>query len=156
MKKGLSPLLATVMLIAITLAISALLGNWFTSITRTQAEIVEKTATKQINCTGALLSITDIICSSKTQQLKVAISNLGDIELYDFSTLAKVNNTFYENSTVGPNSTLPLNPGEQSILTYFCSNVSYCVSNATVESVRVSPGNCPSAWTVSTTKKTCT
>jgi len=156
MKKGLSPLLATVMLIAITLAISALLGNWFTSMTKTQTDIIEETATRQINCTGALLSITDSICSSTNQQLKIALTNLGDIVLYDFSTLAKVNNTFYANNTGGPSSTNPLNPGEQYILIYFCSNTTYCARNATVESLRVSPSNCPGAWTVSTSAKTCT
>jgi hypothetical protein len=88
--------------------------------------------------------------------LKVAINNLGDMELYDFSTLVKVNNTLYENSTGGPNSTFPLNPGEQAILIYFCSNTQYCAANATVENVRVSPGNCPTAWTVSTLKRKCT
>ena len=151
-----SPLIATVMLIAITLGVSALLGSWFTSITKTQTEIIEETATKQINCTGALLSITDVICSSTNQQLKIAINNLGDIDLYEFSTLVKLNNTFYENNTGGPSLANPLKPGEQTILVYPCSNTLYCASNATVENLRVSPSNCPGAWTVSTDRKTCT
>jgi flagellin-like protein len=155
MKKGLSPLIATVMLIAITLGVSALLGSWFTSITKTQTEIIEEIATKQINCTGALLSIVDIVCSSTDQQLRVAISNLGDIEMYNFSILAKVNNTFYDNKTGGPSITDPLNPGEQAILTYYCSNTLYCVGNATLENLRVSPMNCPGAWTMSSSTKTC-
>jgi len=155
MKKGLSPLIATVMLIAITLGVSALLGSWFTSITKTQTEVIEETASKQINCTGALLSIVDIVCSSTDQQLRVAISNLGDIEMYGFSTLVKVNNTVYDNNTGGPSIADPLNPGEQAILTYYCSNTLYCVDNATVENLRVSPSNCPGAWTISTSTETC-
>jgi len=156
MRKGLSPLIATVLLIAMTLAVATILGGWFSGITKTQTEIMEETTKKQINCTGALLSISDVMCSSTDQQLKIAITNLGNTELYGFSTLAKVNNTFYENNTGGPSSTNALNPGEQTILVYPCSNTLYCVSNAAIESLRISPTNCPSAWTVSTERRTCT
>jgi flagellin-like protein len=154
MKKGLSPLIATVMLIAITLATSALIGAWFTSTIKVETEIIGESATKQINCTGALLDIVDVICSSTNQSLKIALTNLGYIELYNFSTIVKINNTFYDNSTGGPTSTDPLNPGEQIILSYYCSNT-ICIGNKTVEKVRVSPYNCPQAWTETNVRKTC-
>lgn len=156
MKKGLSPLVATVMLIAITLATSALLGSWFTSTIKIQTETIGESAIRQINCTGAILDIVDVICSGSNQSLKIALTNLGDIELYNFSTLAKIGETFYDNNTGGPNSHDPLNPGEQTILNYYCSNTLYCIANRTVEKIRVSPYNCPQAWIETNVKKTCT
>jgi len=157
MKKGISPLLATVILIALTLAVAALLGSWFTSVTRMQTGIIEEDIRTQVNCTAALLEIVDITCSNDTQKIQVTITNMGsNIELYDFSTLVTVNNTYYLNSTGGPNSTDPLNPGEQAILEYFCSNTQYCVDDVDVAKVRVSPGICPQAYAEkSFSDKTC-
>jgi flagellin-like protein len=156
MRKGLSPLVATVMLIAITLGVSALLGSWFTSTIKIETETIGESAAKQINCTGAILDIADVICSSTNQSLKIALTNLGNIELYNFSTLVKINNTFYDNSTGGPNAENPLGPGEQTILNYYCSNTVYCVANKTVEKIRISPSNCPQAWIESNIKRSCT
>ena len=157
MKKGISPLLATVILIALTLSVAALLGSWFTSITRMQTEIIEEDITTQINCSAALLEITDVACSNDTQKIQVTITNLGnDIPLCSFSTLVTLNNTFYLNSTGGPNSTDPLNPGEQAILEYFCSRTLYCIDDVGVSKVRVSPYNCPNAYAEKTfSDKTC-
>ena len=89
------------------------------------------------------------------QQLKIGIHNTGDISLYDFSMITKINNTLYQNSTGGPNSTNPLEPGKQIILTYFCNSTTYCKQNATVQSVRISPGNCPQAWVEESPGITC-
>jgi len=146
MEKGISPLIATVLLIAFTLSIAGLLGGWLTSLTKTETETIEAGAKRTINCTGALLDIVSVICSSSSQQLRIAINNLGQEELYDFSIFASVNNTFYSNSTGGLNSTSTLRTGEQYILVYGCSNTVYCAANATVMKVRVTPGNCPQAW----------
>ncbi len=147
MKKGISPLLATVILIALTLAVAALLGSWFTSVTRIQTGIIEEDIATQINCTGALLEISDVSCSNDTQRIQVTITNLGNnIELYNFSTLVTLNDTFYLNGTGGPNSTNPLNPGEQAILDYFCSNTQYCIDDVAVTRVRVSSHNCPQSY----------
>ena len=65
-----------------------------------------------------------------------------------------VNNTFYLNSSIGPNSTDQLGPGEQYILNYYC-NSTYCPGDAMVRTVRISSGNCPQAWTETDAKVTC-
>ena len=146
MKKGITPLLATVILIALTLTVAALLGSWFASLTSTQTNIIEEDITTQINCSSAVLEITDITCSGNNDSIKIMITNLGhDIPLYNFSTVVFVNNTYYLNSTGGPNSTNPLNPGEQAILSYRCENTTYCVNGKKVSKVIVSPSNCPQA-----------
>ncbi len=155
MRKGLSPLVAVVLLVALTMAVFGLIASWMTSTTKTQTEMIEKSAKKEINCSSALLDIVSVICSSSNQQLKIGIHNTGDISLYDFSMITKINNTLYQNSTGGPNSTNPLGPGKQIILTYFCNSTTYCKQNATVQSVRISPGNCPQAWVEESPGITC-
>jgi len=157
MKKGISPLLATVILIALTLTVAGLLGSWFTSVTRTQTDIIERTATTQINCSSALLEITDVTCSGGDDNIKVTISNLGiDISLYNFTTLVSINNTYYLNSTGGPNSTDPLDPGEQAILSYYCDNTTYCVNGISVGKIRVTSHICPDRYAEKTfSGKTC-
>jgi len=158
MKKGISPLLATVILIALTLAVAALLGSWFTTVTTTQTDIIEEHITKQVNCSAALLQITDVLCSGRTSNIKITITNLGhDVELYNFSTLVIINNTYYLNNT-SPNitDTDPLNPGEQAILSYYCDNNTYCASGVGVGKIRITPYNCPNAFAEKTfADKTC-
>jgi flagellin-like protein len=130
--KGLSPIIATVMLIALSLSVVAILATWFSSLTKSQTENIESGSVKLVNCTTANLDLVGVICS-----------NLGQIDLYDFSTLAQINNTYYQNSTGGPNSTHPLSPGHQTILIYGCD---LCTTNAKVSVVRVTPGNCPQIY----------
>ena len=143
MKKGLSPLVATVLLIAFTLSIAGLIGGWLTSLTKSQTSTIEQGSTTLINCTSALIDITDVVCSNSSQQLRIAIANLGDVELYDFSAFASINNTLYTNNTGGPNSTNTLRPGQQIILIYGCDRTQFCTNGATLTKVRVSAGNCP-------------
>lgn len=149
--------MATVILIALTLSVAALLGSWFTSVTRIQTGIIEEDIKVQVNCTGALLDITDVTCSNDTQHIQVTIINLGnDIPLYDFSTLVTLNDTYYLNNTGGPNVTDPLRSGEQYILNYSCTRTIDCIDNVKVAKVRVSPQNCPQSYAEKTfSDKTC-
>ena len=155
MKKGLSPLLATVMLIALTLSVVGLIGSWFISMSRSQMEEIEERGETQIECTNALLDIVDVICSNSTEELKIAVNNIGQINLYDFSTFVEVNNTFYQNSTGGPNSTYVLAPGGQTILVYHCDKDLYCAGGATIDKVRITPSNCPQVYVEESVGVTC-
>lgn len=154
--KGISPIVATVLLIAFTLAVAGLLGGWLTSLTKTQTDTIEQGTTKAVNCSSAVIDIVNVICANSSQQLKVAINNVGQNELWDFSVFAAVNNTFYSNSTGGPNSTNTLKLGEQVILVYGCDKNTYCANNALVNKVRVTPGNCPQAYAEKTVNVRCT
>jgi len=137
--KGLSPIIATVMLIAATLSIIAILAPWLASLTKKQTGNIESASTKLVDCVTANLDIVGVICSNSSHQLQIAVSNTGQTDLYDFSVLAVINNTYYQNNTGGPNSTYPLNPGRQAILIYGCDS---CTTNTKVSTVRVTPGNC--------------
>jgi len=137
--KGLSPIIATVMLIALTLSIVAILATWFSSLTKKQAEDIGTGASALVNCSTANIDLVGVLCSNTTNQLQIAIDNKGQTALYDFSVLVKINNTYYQNNTGGPNTTYPLSPGRQTILVYGCD---ICTTNAQVSLVRVTPGNC--------------
>ncbi len=50
MEKALSPLMASIILIALTLTVAAFLGSWLTTMTKSQTGSVEKTGEKMINC----------------------------------------------------------------------------------------------------------
>jgi len=143
------------MLIGLAIAVVALISSWFISMIRSQQEEIEEGGEKQIECTNALLDVVDVICSNSTEELKIAINNIGFIDLYDFSVLARVNNTFYQNSTGGPNSTNVLGPGGQAILTYFCDKDIYCSEGAKVTTIRVTPGNCPQVYVEENVDVTC-
>jgi len=58
--KGVSPLVATVLLIAATVAIAGIISVWLTSFTRTTTTSVETTATNQTKCAGAYLKIDSV------------------------------------------------------------------------------------------------
>ena len=155
LRKAISPLVATVMLIGITIAVVALISSWVVSMIRSQQEEIGEGGEKQIECTNALLEVVDVICSNSTEELKIAINNIGLIDLYNFSVFVRVNNTFYQNSTGGPNSTNVLGPGEQAILTYSCDRDIYCAGDAKVTTVRVSPANCPQVYVERNVDVTC-
>ena len=55
--KGVSPLIATVLLIASVIAVAGLISIWLTSFTRTTTSNVETTATNQTRCAGAYIKI---------------------------------------------------------------------------------------------------
>jgi len=150
--KGLSPIIATVMLIALTLSIVAILATWFSSLTKGQTGNIESGSKSLINCTTANLDLVGVICSNSSQQLQIAVNNIGQIDLYDFSTLAQINNTYYQNNTGGPNTTHRLSPGHQAILVYGCN---LCTTNAKVSIVRVTPGNCPQIYEEEPVDVTC-
>jgi len=137
--------MATVLLLALTLAVGGILGSWFVSMSRTEMGTVSEKMTQQVNCTGGL-EIGGVTCNTTANELKIVVQNLlSEVNLYDFSTSALINNILYTNSTGGPSSASPLRPGQQNILTYYCGDTN-CPVNATVSKVRISPGNCPTGW----------
>lgn len=137
--------MATVLLLALTLAVGGILGSWFVSMSRSEIGKQEKRLIELTNCTAAL-DIVTVTCNISSDQLRITIHNIAsDMVLYDFSTFAFINNNPYTNNTGGPNASFPLSPGNQYILTYGCGNTD-CPSNATIGKVRVSPGNCPKGW----------
>jgi flagellin-like protein len=157
--KGISPLIATVLLIAFTLSVAGLLGGWFSGLTKTQTETIEKSSGETMNCTGSLVSIVDVLCGNTTPDapntLRIVIANEGNNALYGFSTFAQIGEMQYINSTGGPTASSPLYPGEHVTLEYDCEHSNYCGDGSQVKKIRVSPSNCPTAWAEKLVSVTC-
>ncbi|MBU5689633.1 MAG: archaellin/type IV pilin N-terminal domain-containing protein [Candidatus Aenigmatarchaeota archaeon] len=155
--KGVSPLIATVLLIAFTLSIAGLIGGWLSGMTKTQTESIEKSSMETMNCTGSVVSIFNVVCTNTSvngpNKIMIAISNEGNNALYGFSSFAEIGTTQYINNTGGPTIDSPLYPGEHVILEYGCADL--CQDNQTITKVRVSPSNCPSSWAEKLVKVTC-
>ena len=136
--------MSSVLLIAFTVSIAALIGSWLSSMTKEETQLVEENLNEQIDCSDAILDIIDIACAESTDELQVTIHNVGNTDLYDFSLTAKINNTYFTNTTFGPNSTDPLSPGEQYVLDY--TNCEDCDEGNVITLIRVAPANCPGAY----------
>jgi len=155
--KGVSPLIATVLLIAFTLSIAGLLGGWLSGLTKTQTETLEKSSQETMNCTGSVLNIVNVLCGNTTpggpNTLRIVLANEGNNALYGFSTFAQIGSNQYINSTGGPTASSPLYPGDHVSLEYVCSNA--CEDGKQITKIRVSPSNCPTAWAEKILSVTC-
>lgn len=155
--KGVSPLIATVLLIAFTLSIAGLIGGWLSGLTKKQTESLEKSSMETMNCTGSLINIFNVVCSNTTStgpnKIMIAISNEGNNALYGFSSFAQIETTQYINNTGGPTLDSPLYPGDHVVLEYECGDL--CGDGKVISKVRVSPTNCPTAWSEKLLQVTC-
>ncbi|MBI4174296.1 MAG: hypothetical protein HY517_01515 [Candidatus Aenigmarchaeota archaeon] len=79
--KGISPLIAAVLLIAFTVAIATLIMGWFSTLTRTTTATVTNSTTQAVNCADARVSIRDVYIqtggAAGAQVANVIVENTG-------------------------------------------------------------------------------
>jgi len=81
--KGISPIVATVLLIAFTVAVGGLLSIWITGFTQTQTQAVGSQAATSIACSNGALQMSSVdYCNSF---LSAQVSNSGSIPLGNIS-----------------------------------------------------------------------
>jgi len=109
--KGISTLIATVIIIAFTIAVAVIVTGSLTSVVKSQTTATE-TASK---CPGAAL---DVITTSATASgFQVTITNVGKYTLSNFTvTATTVGNTIFQNSTAG--AALSLASGATGTITF--------------------------------------
>ncbi len=93
MKKGISPLLATVILIGIVVTMALIVNGFVSSMTQNQQERTEGMS----SCTKAMITIDSVSCSNNI--LKVVISNIGETEVGNFTIFAKIGGNILVNNT---------------------------------------------------------
>lgn len=125
--KGVSPLIAAVLLIAFTVAVGGIISTWITTLTTTTTGVTQAAGEKQIKCATAVLDIVEVVSSlGATDSINTTVRYVyGEQDLYFF------NLTFIDNIkssvTVTPrigvnyNKTTPFKPG---MLTVFALNLS--------------------------------
>jgi flagellin-like protein len=69
--KGVSPMIATVLLIAFTIAVGGIISIWLTGYTRTTTEAVGGGTEKQIKCAASILKIKDV--SNTSQNVTILV-----------------------------------------------------------------------------------
>jgi flagellin-like protein len=145
MKKAISPMVATVLLIGFTIAVGAILSVWFTTFTRTQTATVSGEA----GCSGAYVKIFSNVTTTNTNAVRVFISNLRS------DTTINVNNITIScgDSSTSVTTDLPkiVNPASTN---YIDVSISGCnVGNTRITVV----GNCSSGgtFTASCVEGTC-
>jgi len=78
--KGISPLIAAVLLIAFTVAIATLIMGWFSTLTRTTTSAVSNKTTEAVACSNAQISISDVYITAGagvTGSARVVVKNTG-------------------------------------------------------------------------------
>ena len=151
--KGVSTLIAAVIIVAFTVAIAVIVTGSLTSVIKSQTTATE-TASK---CPGAAI---DIVATSATASgFQVTITNVGKYTLSNFTvTATTVGNTIFQNSTAG--AALSLASGATGTIT-FGSPPAGTGLNTTVgcplSKLRVSAVSCQGIWTDidNTTKSIC-
>ena len=82
--KGISPLIAAVLLIAITVAIATLVTGWVSSLTRSTQVSVENKTTEAVDCASASITIDNVFVdtngSHPWRNVFIVVRNSGQID----------------------------------------------------------------------------
>jgi len=94
MRKGISPFIASILLIAFAVAVAGIYGGWFQSFINTITGTVEKKETVRVECTYGGIALDDVEYNDSSGYLSGTIENtdiipLGNIDL----------EIFYDNAT---------------------------------------------------------
>lgn len=103
-KRGISPLIATVLIIGFTVALAAIIITWSTGFTKRMQEQTEETANVQVICaTDVIFDIKSVCKVDGALTYKVLIQNDGKENLKDWKIrLYKDENTVDSNPTITP------------------------------------------------------
>ena len=119
--KGLSPLIAAVLLVAFTVAIATLLSGWFSTLTRATTDSVSNKTALTSGCSGASMAIDQVYADLGVA--RAAVRNSGNVNLNIIS--AQLFNSTGDNFTT--NTTLPAYIGKGDAMTLeFFINMSSC------------------------------
>lgn len=89
--KGISPLIATVLLIAFTIAVGGLISIWLTGFTQTTTQSVGNQAANQITCSNGGLTLSSLsYCGG---YLSGKITNVGTVSLGNLSMTVTFTNS---------------------------------------------------------------
>lgn len=131
-RSGVSPLIASVLLIAFTMAVAAILTAWVTQFTQQQTETLGNESSDQIDCSFAQLEIQEAVAGDSN--VTVSVTNMGTVELdvimeaFDDGSVAASllpeDNDALQNLTAGVTTSIGIGTGDE-------------------DSVRVSSPQCP-------------
>ncbi len=123
-RKGISPLVAVIMLIAFTLITGGILAAWVSQFTQTQRAYAQR-------CTNARVVIQSGTYDSSSKNLTLVLYNYGDVDLRFRAVLKYYNRSVTSDVTVDSPS--------ESIVTYVIPNVEPDLEQVSIESIDCEP-----------------
>lgn len=103
--KGISPMIAIVLLIAFTVAIGGIMSVWLTGLTSTQTQQVSNQSAAQVKCTPSMTIDLVQVPSAFPNKLNITISNPSQQTISSLSYLVP-NNQTAANISVGATGSL--------------------------------------------------
>jgi len=79
--KGISPLIASVLLIGFTVGVAVILSGWITHFTKTSTDIVEEEGKESILCSYGGITLRNVKFGTTTKNISGVIENTGTIDL---------------------------------------------------------------------------
>ncbi len=126
--KGISPLLASVLLIAVTVAIATLVMGWISTITRTTQTTVSNRTVDAVNCASASIVIDDVYVATGSRNATVIVRNAGQTDSLQITFAPLYNSTGHN---VNPSESLPVSSfdrGEIQVFTYGSTGIPSCAT----------------------------
>ncbi len=115
--KGISPIVATVLLIAFTVAIGGIVSLFVTDLTKTQTGITQKSSEQLTSCGNVILTIDEVRTDSDLNPVNVTlIYSAGTEDLYNFTVyIIDSNKNMNSTSNLSPsyNTTNPFKVGNR-------------------------------------------
>ncbi len=137
MRKAVSPLIAGVLLIVITLTASLLVANWVKEFSRTQTETIKEKGESRITCSYAGMAVLNATYNCTAAKFSVEAYNSGDQNLESFKLLVLLKNGSTYTLAGSPNITLYAG------LTQVFTNSSLNVSFSTIDRLTFMSATCP-------------
>ena len=122
MQKGISPLIATILLIAFVIAVGGILSGWLISFSKEKTDEAKTKGEAEIKCSYSALRIMDADWNSTETKLSLIIENRGTEDITDFRMVVIYNNNTAMTFKVTPSTTL--SPGD--IEVFYNSSISDC------------------------------
>ncbi|MBI1971723.1 MAG: hypothetical protein HYS53_00320 [Candidatus Aenigmarchaeota archaeon] len=102
MRKGLSPLIASVLLVAFTMAVAAIIVTWITGFTQQQTTSIGTRGERQVLCSYSVLSVDRDDVNVISNILNATVTYSGGTELVNITgfTVRDANGITYVNATL--------------------------------------------------------
>lgn len=143
--KGVNPLIATILLLLISLAIAGLLYSWLSGYTVEKTNQATQESEKQFTCSNAGFRILKCdYTKGSPGQVLIKLESTGDIDLNSFTIFVE-----YNDNNIGRFTEKDKNLYARGRLAWTTTGLD---SNAVISSVKIVPGTCPE---VSQTTKNC-
>jgi len=118
MRKGISPFIASVLLIAFAIAVASIYSGWITDFTKGTTEEVKEKSEKRVTCSYGGIALDDLEYNSTSGNLTGTIENTDIIPLGNIDLEIFYNNATREKKDLN----MELEPGERNIFNQAINN----------------------------------